>query len=147
MRLLPVAAIPISLPWTDTAQVNAFHPGLRKAAIETVSSIAAQCDGMRCDMAMLLITSIFERTWGQRAGKQPATEYWQELIQAVRKKYPDALFMAEAYWELESALQQQGFNYCYDKRLYDRLAHENAASVRLHLLCGSGLSGKAGALY
>ena len=42
--------------------------------------------------------------------------------------------MAEAYWDLESALQQQGFNYCYDKRLYDRLAHENASSVRLHLL-------------
>ena len=121
-------------PWTDTAQVNAFHPGLRKAAIETVSSIAAQCDGMRCDMAMLLINNIFERTWGQRAGKQPATEYWQELIQAVRKKYPDMLFMAEAYWDLESALQQQGFNYCYDKRLYDRLAHENGTSVRQHLL-------------
>jgi hypothetical protein len=121
-------------PWTDTAQVNAFHPGLRKAAIETVSSIAAQCDGMRCDMAMLLICSIFERTWGQRAGSRPETEYWQELIQAVRKKYSDALFMAEAYWDLESTLQQQGFNYCYDKRLYDRLVHENASSVRLHLL-------------
>jgi hypothetical protein len=121
-------------PWTDTAQVNAFHPGLRKAAIETVNSIAAQCDGMRCDMAMLLISTIFERTWGQRAGARPKTEYWQELIQAVCKKYPDALFMAEAYWELESALQQQGFNYCYDKRLYDRLVHESAESVRLHLL-------------
>jgi 1,4-alpha-glucan branching enzyme len=121
-------------PWTDTAQVNAFHPGLRKAALDTVISIASQCDGMRCDMAMLLISTIFERTWGQRAGARPKTEYWQELIQAVRKKYPDMLFMAEAYWDLESALQQQGFNYCYDKRLYDRLAHENASSVRQHLL-------------
>ena len=34
---------------------------------------------------------------------------------------------------MEWALQQQGFDYCYDKRLYDRLAHEGAASVRGHL--------------
>ena len=56
-------------PWTDTAQINAFHPGLRKAASNTVITSHAQCDGMRCDMAMLLINNIFERTWGQRAGK------------------------------------------------------------------------------
>ena len=30
-------------------------------------------------------------------------------------------------------MQQQGFDFCYDKRLYDRLEHENAESVRLHL--------------
>jgi hypothetical protein len=43
------------------------------------------------------------------------------------------LFVAEAYWDLEWALQQQGFDYCYDKRLYDRLVGEDAASVRGHL--------------
>ena len=42
-------------------------------------------------------------------------------------------FIAEAYWDMEFALQQQGFDYCYDKRLYDRLEHEDAASVRGHL--------------
>jgi hypothetical protein len=83
---------------------------------------------------MLLISTIFERTWGQRAGVRPGPEYWQEIIQAARKKYPDTLFMAEAYWDLEWELQQQGFSYCYDKRLYDRLVHENAESVRQHLL-------------
>jgi len=41
--------------------------------------------------------------------------------------------MAEAYWDLEWELQQQGFNSCYDKRLYDRLEHNAAESVRLHL--------------
>ncbi len=30
-------------------------------------------------------------------------------------------------------MQQQGFDFCYDKRLYDRLVHDNAESVRLHL--------------
>ena len=43
------------------------------------------------------------------------------------------LFVAEAYWDMEWTLQQQGFDLCYDKRLYDRLAHEPAESVRAHL--------------
>ena len=41
--------------------------------------------------------------------------------------------MAEAYWDLEWALQQQGFDHCYDKRLYDRLVHEDAEQVHGHL--------------
>jgi glycosidase len=119
--------------WQDVLQLNAFQPELRRAVLETVLSIAGQCDGIRCDMAMLLLNSIFERTWGSRAGKQPATEYWRDLIPVVKKTYPDFLFVAEAYWDLEWELQQQGFDFCYDKRLYDRLEHGNAENVRLHL--------------
>ena len=123
-------------PWGDVIQVNAFNTGLRAAAIDTVTTIAAQCDGMRCDMAMLLLNDIFERTWSARAGRRPATEYWQDLIPAVKAKHPDVLFIAEAYWDLEYELMQKGFDYCYDKRLYDRLVHDNAESVRAHLTAG-----------
>ena len=56
-----------------------------------------------------------------------------------QKTYPDFLFVAEAYWDLEWELQQHGFDLCYDKRLYDRLEHGNAESVRLHL-CRPGLA-------
>jgi hypothetical protein len=133
-RVFAFGRDPCFPPWTDTAQLNAFHPGLRRAAIETISSVAEQCDGMRCDMAMLLINGIFERTWGTRAGICPDQEFWREVIGAVRPKYPEVLFIAEAYWDLEWELQQQGFDYCYDKRLYDRLAHGSAESVRLHLV-------------
>jgi hypothetical protein len=119
--------------WHDVLQLNAFQPGLRRAVIETLSDIAGQCDGVRCDMAMLLINTIFERTWASRVGQLSATEYWIDVISAVKKYYPGFLFMAEAYWDLEWELQQQGFDYCYDKRLYDRLEHEPAESVRLHL--------------
>ena len=119
--------------WPDVLQLNAFDRGLRQAVIDTVSSIAEQCDGIRCDMAMLLLNQIFERTWGSRAGQRPATEYWPDVISAIKKAHPDFLFIAEAYWDLEWELQQQGFDYCYDKRLYDRLEHENGESVRLHL--------------
>ena len=58
-------------PWPDVAQLNAFHPGLREAAIGTLLGIASQCDGVRCDMSILLINRIFQKTWGSRAGKEP----------------------------------------------------------------------------
>jgi len=119
--------------WPDVLQLNVFHPGLRGAALETVSSIAQQCDGIRCDMAMLLLNEIFSRTWSGRAGIQPSSEYWEEMIPAVKEKYPAFLFIAEAYWDKEWQLQQLGFDFCYDKRLYDRLEQNNAESVRLHL--------------
>jgi glycosidase len=120
-------------PWSDVAQLDSFNPSLRQAVIETVHSIAEQCDGMRCDMAMLLLNSVFERTWGRYVGNSPSEEYWHRVISAVRLEHPNILFIAEAYWDLEWELQQLGFDYCYDKRLYDRLAHENAESVQLHL--------------
>ncbi len=119
--------------WPDVLQLNAFQPALRQAVLKAVSEIARQCDGVRCDMAMLLLSTVFERTWGARAGQPPATEYWSDLIPAVKQAYPDFLFIAEAYWDLEWELQQLGFDFCYDKRLYDRLEHDNAESVRLHL--------------
>jgi alpha amylase-like protein len=119
--------------WPDVLQLNAFQPGLRQAEIENAPRIASQCDGVRCDMAMLLLNQIFERTWGSRAGQRPATEYWDHLIAATKKTQPNFLFIAEAYWDLEWALQQQGFDFCYDKRLYDRLEHDSAENVRLHL--------------
>jgi glycosidase len=121
--------------WPDVLQLNAFQPALRQAVIETLSSIADQCDGVRCDMAMLLLDQVFAHTWGGRAGAPIGTEYWDDVIGAVKKSHPEMCFIAEAYWDLEWQLQQHGFDFCYDKRLYDRLEHENAESVRLHL-CG-----------
>jgi hypothetical protein len=119
--------------WPDVLQLNAFNPGLREAVIGTLADIAGQCDGVRCDMAMLLINDVFERTWGSRAGQRLPTEYWVEAIAATKKAHPAFLMMAEAYWDLEWKLQQQGFDYCYDKRLYDRLEHDGAESIRRHL--------------
>ena len=95
--------------------------------------VAQQCDGLRCDMAMLMTNDVFGRTWGERAGPAPEAEFWPTVIGRVRAADPDFLFMAEAYWDMEWTLQQQGFDLCYDKRLYDRLVHDDAASVRGHL--------------
>ena len=107
--------------WPDVVQLNAFAEELRGAATDVLTGIAEQCDGVRCDMAMLMMNDVFARTWGGRVGPAPQTDYWPEVIGRVRESHPGFLFLAEAYWDLEWDLQQQGFDYCYDKRLYDRL--------------------------
>src|SRR4051812_30378284 len=84
-------------------------------------------------MAMLMLNNIFQRTWGDRPGPKPATEYWADIIPPIKRAYPDFLFVAEAYWDLEWTLQQLGFDFCYDKRLYDPLDNEPGESFRLHL--------------
>ena len=120
-------------PWPDVVQLNAYAPALREAVAGTLLAIGGQCDGLRCDMAMLMTNDVFGRTWGARAGRAPAAEYWPALIERTRQVHPDLLFIAEAYWDMEWTLQRQGFDLCYDKRLYDRLAHDGAEAVRAHL--------------
>jgi hypothetical protein len=124
--------------WPDVVQLNAFSPDLRRAVVATVRSIAAQCDGLRCDMAMLVTNDVFERTWGDRAGPRPDGDYWPTVITAVKAEHPGFLFVAEAYWDLEWELQQQGFDHCYDKRLYDRLVHDGAEQIHGHLSADVG---------
>jgi hypothetical protein len=117
-------------PWPDVVQLDAFSPAMRGATVETLSAIGDQCDGVRCDMAMLMLTEVFSKTWG---APPPPTEFWPEVLGRVREQHQGMLFLAEAYWDLEWALQQQGFDHCYDKRLVDRLVGEDAAAVRAHL--------------
>src|SRR3954465_14883526 len=117
--------------WPDTLQLNYANPDLQDAMIGELTRIAGQCDGVRCDMAMLVLPDVFERTWGQRAPL-----FWPRATQTVRQHHPDFCFMAEVYWDMEWALQQQGFNYAYDKRLYDRLRDHHARPVREHFHAG-----------
>lgn len=132
-RVLANGRDPFFPAWPDVVQLNAFSADLRTAVVATLRSIADQCDGVRCDMAMLMMNDTFERTWGPRAGARPEDDYWTTVIPGVRQTHPGFVFVAEAYWDLEWALQQQGFDYCYDKRLYDRLLHDTPEGVRLHL--------------
>jgi hypothetical protein len=118
--------------WPDALQLNYGNPATQEAMAGELMKIAAQCDGVRCDMAMLLLPDVFERTWGIRS--EP---FWPRATQRVREHLPDFCFMAEVYWDLEWTLQQQGFNYTYDKRLYDRLRDGHPRPVREHF--GAGL--------
>lgn len=118
--------------WPDTVQLDYRRAETREAMTDTLLSVAAKCDGVRCDMAMLLTHDIFRRTWGGEM--EPAgAEFWPEAIGRVKTEHPDFLFMAEVYWDMEFQLQQQGFDFAYDKRLYDRLLRDDAQDVRGHL--------------
>ena len=129
--LLAYGRDPYFSGWPDTLQLNYANPATQDAMIGELVKIAGQCDGVRCDMAMLVLPDVFERTWGHRAPL-----FWPRATQAVREHRSDFCFMAEVYWDLEWTLQQQGFDYAYDKRLYDRLRDRHARPVREHFHAG-----------
>lgn len=117
--------------WPDTLQLNYANPATQAAMINELVKISGQCDGVRCDMAMLVLPEVFERTWGHRAPL-----FWPTATERVRQRVPNFLFMAEVYWDMEWTLQHQGFDYAYDKRLYDRLRDGHARPVREHFHAG-----------
>jgi hypothetical protein len=124
--------------WPDTTQLNIRHRVLREAMLGELARAADLCDGLRCDMAMLLLPDVFTRTWGNSSrpvdGTAPAdAPFWPEALSRVRQRSEQFVFLAEAYWDLEWALQQQGFDYTYDKRYYDRLLARDVEAVRGHL--------------
>ena len=119
-------------------QLNAYAGPARAATAQTLSDISAQCDGIRCDMAMLMTNDIFGKTWGDRAGQRPDEEFWPAIIAELRTRHPDTVLIAEAYWDMEWTLQQQGFAFCYDKRLYDRILEVNPPDLRGHLQADLG---------
>ena len=130
-QLLAYGRDPYFDGWPDTLQLNYGNPQVQKAMIGELERIAGQCDGVRCDMAMLVLPDVFERTWGTRADL-----FWPKATESVRQKHPNFKFMAEVYWDMEWTMQQQGFDYAYDKRLYDRLREGHARPVREHFLAG-----------
>jgi glycosidase len=117
--------------WPDTLQLNYSNPALQQAMMGELLKISGQCDGVRCDMAMLVLPEIFERTWGLTCAP-----FWPEAIRRVKEAHPQFCLLAEVYWDMEWVLQQQGFDYTYDKRLYDRLKQGPARPVREHFLAG-----------
>jgi glycosidase len=130
-RLFAYGRDPYFAGWPDTLQLNYGNPATQDAMIGELLKIAGQADGVRCDMAMLILPDVFERTWG--IASQP---FWPKATERVRQKNPRFCFMAEVYWDLEWTLQQQGFDYAYDKRLYDRLRARRARPVREHFHAG-----------
>jgi glycosidase len=125
--------------WSDTLQINYRNPAACIAMEEELVGIARRCDGVRCDMAMLLLPDVFQRTWGNR-GLGPGSitlfkkSFWAGAIKKARKQNQNFTFIAEVYWDLEYTLQQEGFDFTYDKRLYDRLLAGTARPVREHLM-------------
>jgi len=136
-RVLAYGRDPYFAGWTDTLQLDYSQPSVQAAMTAELQAVATRCDGVRCDMAMLLLPDVFERTWGR------TTEaFWPDAIAAVRTAHPGFTFMAEVYWDREFDLQQQGFDFTYDKRLYDRLVSD-VAEVRGHLEATAEYQGRS----
>ncbi len=138
-RVLAFGRDPDFPGWADVVQLNYRHGGLREAMVSELGRVSEHCDGVRCDMAMLVQPQVFLRTWGDHArprdGSPPQdTPFWPEAIARIKRRHPEFTFVAEVYWDMEWELQQAGFDFTYDKRLYDRLVARQARPVREHLL-------------
>jgi glycosidase len=131
VRFIARGRDPFFAPWPDVAQLDYSNADTRTAMTEVLRLLAMHADGVRCDMAMLVLSDVFGRTWnGLLRCPMQTREFWAEARAAV----PEFTMLAEVYWDLEWQLQQLGFDFTYDKRLYDRLLHSSAADVRGHLL-------------
>ncbi len=124
--------------WPDTIQLDYANPETQTAMAEMLLSVASQCDGVRCDMAMLLLPDVFERTWAVQLDGRRVPPFWPDAIAAARMLHPGVCFMAEVYWGLEHRLIGEGFDVAYDKALYDGLRDGDAGRVR------DGLSAEPG---
>jgi hypothetical protein len=126
--------------WTDTVQLDYRRSATREAMTAILLQLARLCDGVRCDMAMLTTREIFTQSWGgQFEGPQP--EFWPAAIAKAKAVNPSFLLIAEAYdmgLDMPYKLQQFGFDFTYDKLLYDRLAGNDIPGVVAHLAADIG---------
>ncbi len=116
--------------WCDTVQLDYANPDTQAAMATTLLRTADRCDGLRCDMAMLLLPDVFARTWSAELEGRAVPMFWPDAIAAVRAAHPGFRMMAEVYWGMEQRLIADGFEWAYDKALYDALHDGNAARAR-----------------
>ena len=123
-----------SSPWTDVGQLNYWNQDTRKLMINKLKRVASLADGIRCDMAYLMINDYFEGSWKTELTSwgytKPTTEFWADAIKAVKSSYPSTLFLAEVYGDYYKNLIEQGFDYTYDKELLDRFKSGHLDNIR-----------------
>jgi hypothetical protein len=136
IRWLANGKDPYFFPWNDTVQLDYRRDATRAAMRDLLLSVADRCDGVRCDMAMLLLNDVFPKTWENFPYDAETTdrEFWPDAIAAVKQAHPKFLFLAEVYWDLEERMLEQGFDYTYDKRLYDELFWRNGSGAQARVL-------------
>lgn len=121
-------------PWTDTAQINYASRETVDAMAQTLLDLTAYCHGLRCDMAMLSIKEIFLKTWGEHLDVESnAPEFWPYAIERLKQDGTPFLLMAEVYWEMENVLLGFGFDYVYDKHLYDLMLKGDIDKIKVHI--------------
>ena len=112
-------------PWADVIQWNYFNEDTRNFMKKNLMKVLSVSDGVRCDMAHLLLNDVFKNTWKKELESWgynvPSNEFWDSAIREVKSKYPNVIFLAEVYenWEIKKLIEL-GFDYCYDKELLDK---------------------------
>lgn len=129
---------PFSGAWTDTAQYNIFEPKMRTQLLTYLLRCAEVADGARCDMAMLELNDVFDRTWSTQLNSWGFntldSEFWKDATDYIKGRYPNFKFMAEVYWGKEKDLLNLGFDFMYDKDgLYNRMVDGNLDEIRKYI--------------
>ena len=125
---------PYFAPWSDTVQIDYFSAATHTFMCDKLAEIANLCDGLRCDMAMLILPDIFSNTWAFLAREHEVqADFWSVAITKTKQEYPEFIFLAEAYWDTQWRLQQLGFDYTYDKKIIDFLKEYKTGELRAHL--------------
>lgn len=124
---------PYFAPWMDTVQFDYRVIETHQAMTAVAQTASAYGDGLRCDMAMLLIPEIFQQTWKEfpsQGAHLTGDNFWRKAISAVRQLQPQTEMIAEVYWDREEELQECGFDYTYNKRVYDYLIRGQDSELR-----------------
>jgi Alpha amylase, catalytic domain len=121
--------------WHDTVQVDYSNPKTHAFMKQKLEYIATMCDGVRCDMSMLVESEIFQRTWSNLLQRElpPYSSFWQTVIPKIKNLYPNFIFIAEVYWEMEKQMIGSGFDYVYNKSFLDYLIHQDYAKLQANL--------------
>ena len=123
-----------SSPWTDVGQLNYFNPKTRNLMKQRIRSAARFADGLRCDMAYIMLNDYFYGTWNKELNSwgwsKPSEEFWKSAIREAKNAYPNLVFLAEVYGDQFKTLLNLGFDYTYDKELLDRYRNGHLDNIR-----------------
>ena len=127
--------------WPDTLQLDYANPAVQEAMRGELTRVATAATGCAATWPCSSCP-----TCSSGRGARTPQPFWPGAVARIKGDHPGFLFMAEVYWGREWDLQQQGFDYTYDKRLYDRLVEGDALKVRDHLRADAGLPASLGAI-
>lgn len=119
--------------WRDTVQVEYRVERNHELMAKVAEVIAKDVGGLRCDMAMLVLNEVFAETWRDYPVqvKDPLQgEFWDYCIGLVKRGNPNCVMIAEAYWDKEEQLQGLGFDFTYNKRVYDYLVRDQRRELK-----------------
>lgn len=133
---------PYDGPWTDTLNINYWSPRAVQLVSDLIVNLAKRVDGIRLDMAHLILNEVFENSWGdqmRRSGfSRPSEEFWSTVISRAKSE-TNVIFVSEAYdYYMTSPPEQElltilGVDYSYNKEVLDKIEHKELGKMQDYL--------------